>query len=89
MVRLEETVRHIIVECLELPAEVQTIKVSTPLFGSKWNGGLGLDSLSKLEILAELAARFDHPMDDIESSDFQSISTLADYLRRKGLMERA
>ena len=88
MVRLEETVRHIIVECLELPAEVQTIKVSTPLFGSKWNGGLGLDSLSKLEILAELAARFDHPM-GIVSSDFQSISTLADYLRRKGLMERA
>ena len=81
--RFECIIRQIIIDSLNLPITPQSIDEGAPLFGPEAAGGLGLDSLSSLEILAALSDRFQSPLDDIEASDFFSVSTLADYLRRQ------
>lgn len=81
--RLEDVVRQTIVDRLALPLTPQSIDEHAPLFGPEAAGGLGLDSLSSLEILAALSDKFQAPLDDIEASDFYSVSALAEYLRRQ------
>ena len=80
----EDLVRTIMVQALELPVRPEEIDVNAPLFGPQTAGGLGLDSLSSLEILAALSNHFELPFEDVEASDFQTVSTLASYLRRQG-----
>ncbi|WP_395090948.1 phosphopantetheine-binding protein [Armatimonas sp.] len=82
---IERTIQEIIVERLELPVSPEEIGVDAPLFWDASQGGLGLDSLSSLELLAGLSERFGLPMEDVETQDFRSIQTLADYLRRHGI----
>jgi acyl carrier protein len=76
---LEDQIKEIIVQRLTLSVSPADLKSDAPLFGPD---GLDLDSLSSLEILAGLADKFDLPLDDIEAGDFESVATLADYLRR-------
>jgi acyl carrier protein len=82
MERTEDIVRNTIVSCLALPIPPENIDENAPLFGPESAGGLSLDSLNSLEILAALSDRFQSPLDTIEGSDFVSVSTLADYIRR-------
>ena len=84
MGRLESIIQQLIIECLEIPPSLQQIEVEAPLFGPRKDGGLELDSLASLEILAALSDRFGLPLDDVEPEDFRTISSLADYLRRHG-----
>ncbi len=85
MDRLESIIRQAIVECLEIPPSMQQIASDAPLFGPKKEGGLELDSLASLEILAALSDRFGLALDDVEPPDFRTIASLADYLRRHGV----
>lgn len=85
MDHLESIIQQAIVECLELPPSLQQIELESPLFGKRKEGGLELDSLASLEIMAALSDRFDLPLDDVEPADFRTISSLADYLRRHGV----
>ena len=82
---LEETIKQIIVSSLTLRMPPDQISSDAPLFGLQQSGGLGIDSLSSLEILSALSDRFQLPLDDIEAGDFQSVATLAKYLQRKGV----
>lgn len=82
MDRYEDVVRRTIVESLGLQIAPESIDETAPLFGPESAGGLGLDSLSSLEILAALSDKFQSPLDDIEASDFYSVAGIAEYLRR-------
>ena len=81
--RIEDVIRKTIVDSLTLSIAPESIDENAPLFGPEAAGGLGLDSLSSLEILAALSDRFQSPLDDIEAGDFYSVSSLADYLRKQ------
>lgn len=83
MERLEDTIQQTIVDALGLSIASKSIAEDAPLFGPEAGGGLGLDSLNSLEILAALSDKFQSPLDNIEASDFYSVSTLAAYLRRE------
>lgn len=82
---MEQTIRKIIIERLELPFSPDEVPFDRPLFEEP--GGLGLDSLSALEILAALSEHFELPMEDVDTADFRNIATLAAYLRRQGVAE--
>jgi acyl carrier protein len=82
---LEEAIRQIIVDRLGIAAAPEQIPADASLFAPAHAGGLELDSLASLEIIAATSDRFQLPLDDIEPSDVESISTLADYLRRHGV----
>ena len=87
--RIEDVIRKTIVEALNLPIKPESVDENAPLFGPAAAGGLELESLSSLEILAALSDKFQSPLDDIETSDFLSVSALADYLRRQVEEKRA
>lgn len=78
---IESTIHQIIIERLAVP---DNIAANTPLFVPAVSGGIGLDSLASLEIVAAVSDRFQLPLDDVEAADFVSIASLADYLRRHG-----
>lgn len=82
---IEDVVRQIIVDRLELPIEASQIDLDAPLFGSPTAGGLGLDSLSSLELLGGLSDTYKLPLEDIGTEDFRSVRTLALYLRQHGV----
>ena len=54
---IERTIQEIIVERLELPVSPEEIGVDAPLFWDASQGGLGLDSLSSLELLSLRTSR--------------------------------
>jgi acyl carrier protein len=78
---IESTIHQIIIERL---AVSHHIEADTPLFVPEIAGGVGLDSLASLEIIAAVSDQFQLPLDDVEAADFVSIASLADYLRRHG-----
>jgi len=82
---IEDVVRQIIVDRLELPISADDIDVDAPLFGAPSVGGLGLDSLSSLDLLGGLSDTYKLPLEDIGTEDFRSVRTLADYLRKHGI----
>jgi acyl carrier protein len=86
---LESIIRQTIVERLALPRAIKQIAIDAPLFGPKGDGGLDLDSLDSLEIMAALSDRFNLALDDVSPGDFLSISSLASYLRRHGVVDEA
>lgn len=81
---LETVIIGIINDRLMLPAE--SFHSETPLFAAA-NGGLELDSLASLDILAGLSERFGLQFDDIGAKDFRTVSTLAAYLRANGIAD--
>ena len=86
MCDLENTIRQTIVERLGIPRSMD-IGTDAPLFGTKGEGSLALDSLDSLEILAALSDRFNLPLDDVGPGDVLSISAVASYLRRHGVAD--
>jgi len=85
MAQLETLIQNIIVERLMLPIRPEEIEPTVPLFTSDDAGGLGLDSLGALEILAGLSEHYQTNLDDIEPQDLRSVASLAAYLRRRGV----
>ena len=75
---LESSIINVILDRLTVPNA--SLRPETPLFTAA-GGGLELDSLASLDILAGLSEKFGLPCDDIEAKDFQTVATLADYLR--------
>jgi len=82
--QLESTIIDIITERLALPKSA-SIRADTPLFTS--GGGLELDSLASLDILAGLSEKFGLAFDNIEAKDFRSVATLAEYVRDNGITD--
>jgi acyl carrier protein len=78
-----ETLRRVkvcLIECLELEEALDELDHDTPLFG---NGerSLDLDSLAALEIIVALSTEFDIALADVEPEAFQTIRTLAAFVR--------
>ncbi len=76
---IDEAVRDLLARVLERdPAEIGALPAGTPLFGS----GLGLDSLTGLELLMAVKQEFgvDIAADDLNLDSLQTIGTLVDYL---------
>ena len=84
---IEETIQQLIVERLMLPIRPAEILVDVPLFGSSNSGGLELDSLSSLELVAAISEKYDLPLDDVEPADLYSVASITDYLKRHGARE--
>ena len=84
---IESTIQQIIVERLMLPIRPADIAVDAALFGSTASGGLELDSLSSLELIAALSEKYDLPLDDVEPADLYSVTSIAAYLRRHNTKE--
>lgn len=80
---LEAKLKQQIIELLNLedvnPAEVDN---DANLFGD----GLGLDSIDALELIVMFDKEYDIKLKDTEEGKqvFQSITTMADYIRSKG-----
>jgi acyl carrier protein len=79
---LNELIRSMLDEELRLGQRVREIDDDAPLFGD----GLGLDSLDALQLAVGVEKRFGVSISDREEGRraFQSINTLAAYLREKG-----
>ncbi|MBK9260251.1 MAG: acyl carrier protein [Polyangiaceae bacterium] len=81
---LPEHIAKIIIERLELEGfDAQTFPKDMLLFAPDEHGGLGLDSLASLEIIAGLSTEFSLPFDDVAEDDFHTVNTLAAYVERK------
>ena len=87
MKTIEDILREIIIERLMLPVSAEELPVDASLFAPNFAGGLELDSLASLEIMAAISDRFQLPLDDMETEDFASITSLANYLRRHGISD--
>jgi acyl carrier protein len=84
---IEGVIQQLIVERLMLPLSPADVCVDAPLFGSSSSGGLELDSLSSLEVIAAVSEKFDLPLDDVEPADLHSVASITGYLRRHGAPE--
>jgi acyl carrier protein len=82
---LGRRIAAIVVARLELTVAPEAIALDAPLFAPRAAGGLELDSVAALEIIAALADEFDRPFDDIDGPDLMSVGTLAAYLQRHGV----
>ena len=81
---IADRVAAIIIERLELEGLTPaTLDPDAVLFAPPEGGGLGLDSIASLEIIAGLADAFDLPFDDVGRDDFISVRSLAAYIARK------
>ena len=84
---IENILQEIIVARLMLPVSPSDLPLDSSLFAPQFAGGLELDSLASLEIMAGISDRFQLPLDDMVPTDFQNIASLADYLRRHGVQD--
>lgn len=81
----EAVVRDLLVERLRLTIAPGALTADTSLFAPDFAGGLGLDSLASLEVIAALSDRFDVSFEDVQAGDLHSISTLVAYLKARGV----
>jgi acyl carrier protein len=79
---LAAQIAAIIHQRLELPGEPATLAPTRPLFVPAEHGGLGIDSIAALEVIAALSDHFDLPFDDVADSDLFCIAALAAYVER-------
>jgi len=76
----QSLIRSAIVEALEIDdAMASKFKFDTKLFVPEPEG-LGLDSISALEIVGSLSLRFQLPFDDVSNEDLWSVDSLASYV---------
>jgi acyl carrier protein len=62
----------------------ETFPQGDVLFAPLDGGGLGLDSLASLEIIAGLSSELGLPFDDVSDADLRSTTALAAYVERCG-----
>lgn len=78
---IEKKVKEVILRAFDAQIDPEDIDVEVPLM----EDGIGLDSVSILEIITGIEEEFELTVEDEEISDelFESISSLIDYVRRK------
>lgn len=85
---LEHEIKECIIERLNLDVKPEDIDNDTPIFRSQDDpevieGSLGLDSVDALEIVVALNNKYDVEITDNDMMIFQSINTIADFIREK------
>jgi len=73
---LNERIKALIVESLEVGIEPAQITDDEPLFGR----GLGLDSLDALELVVGIEEAFEISISDDDISALSSVNKIADYI---------
>jgi len=71
-----------ILEVLELDVERSSLNGSMEIFMPEEDGGLGLDSLSALEIFVFICREWELEIDEIEPETFRTADTLAEYVHQ-------
>ncbi len=76
---IEHRVKQVIIRTLSLEVDTEEIDDEDALFG----GGLGLNSMATVEIVVGLEEEFDIevPDEDLRVELFDSVQTMADYVR--------
>ena len=76
---IENRVKQVIIRTLSLEVDTEEIDDEDALFGS----GLGLNSMATIEIIVGLEEEFgiEVPDDDLRVELFDSVQTMADYVR--------
>lgn len=83
---LEKRIAGLLVTALELDDyDADSLPADALLFGPEEAGGLELDSLAALEVIAVLSEHFKHDFQDVSRDDLMTLQTIADCVRRKGL----
>lgn len=83
---LEQEIRDMIFERLRIDyMEKDAVNYDAPIFSSfdTEGEGLGLDSVDALELVVGLKEAYDVQVSDEDMGIFQSIRTIADYIREK------
>ena len=81
---LKQQIAAAIVERLELEDhDAATFPMDAILFGPAEHGGLELDSIASLEIIAVLSDKYDLPFDDITRDEMMSVDSISEYIERK------
>ncbi|MBQ8180484.1 MAG: acyl carrier protein [Ruminococcus sp.] len=84
---IEEEVRNMIFERLRIDyINKEDVDYDAPIFASfdSEGDGLGLDSVDALELVVGLKEDYGIEVSDEEMGIFQSISSIADYVRENG-----
>lgn len=84
---IEEEVRDMIFERLRIDyINKDDVDYDAPIFSSfdSEGDGLGLDSVDALELVVGLKEKYGIEVSDEEMGIFQSISSIADYVRENG-----
>ena len=76
---IEHRVKQVIIRTLSLEVDAEEIDDEDALFG----GGLGLNSMATIEIIVGLEEEFgiEVPDEDLRVELFDSVQTMADYVR--------
>lgn len=84
-----QQIKEIIIEKLNLKIDIEDFKDNTPLFLSKKDGGLGLDSIDTLEIAVGITDEFNVEFSDSENMTelFTSVESLSNYINNKLCLE--
>lgn len=85
----KQKIKEIIIEKLNLKMDIQELQDNTPLFSSKKDGGLGLDSIDTLEIAVGITDEFNVEFSDSENMTelFTSVESLANYINNALCLE--
>lgn len=80
---IEDQVKRLIIDRLDLDIDPSEIRNDQPIFGDSENsGGFGLDSIDALEIVVALNNTFKVKITDKDLDIFESVDTIAAFLRR-------
>lgn len=76
---IEHRIKQVIIRTLSLEVDAEEIDDEDALFG----GGLGLNSMATIEIIVGLEEEFgiEVPDEDLRVELFDSVQTMADYVR--------
>lgn len=79
----KEQIKSLIISRLNLKVSASEIKDNTPLFTSKEEGGLGLDSVDALELAVTINNEFDVTVSDDDMSIFNTVQSMNDFIEEK------
>lgn len=83
---LEQEIRDMIIERLRIDyIDKESVNYDAPIFSSfdSEDEGLGLDSVDALELVVGIKENYDLEVSDEDMAIFQSIYTIAEYIREK------
>ncbi len=79
--------KSLIIKRLNLKISVEDFKDDSLLFGTKSEGGIGLDSVDALEIAVGIMNEFDVEVTDEDMQYFKSVNTIDEFILSKQLTE--